>query len=320
MANIKSFPNNQDEYIGAEYVMKWLHGRTSGVFGGNGNAAVTALTTPGMRVQVSDGTGWIANSGNDGVVWWIDNEAKNSEKLQLSVEQADGALPRVDRVIVSWKTTNYVDYPEIKVLKGTANSRPTAPALTNNNTERQISLARISIPAGTTAITASLITDERLDSSVCGIVTDSVEVDTTGIQQQIESFIALMQQRTSSAIQNVDSQSQAVLESIQQELANLEAGTAVELKKLVFSNVSVAKSAWVEDTTYSDYPYRAAVPLTGVLASMIPEVIFSVAALSDNGFAPVTECYNGGVYIYADSAPDATITIPTIICWKGAAE
>lgn len=43
MANIKSFPNNQDVFIGAEDVMKWLHGRTSGVFGAAGNASVQAL-------------------------------------------------------------------------------------------------------------------------------------------------------------------------------------------------------------------------------------------------------------------------------------
>ena len=43
MANIKSFPNNQDEYIGAEYVMRWLHGRTSGVFGADNNANVSAV-------------------------------------------------------------------------------------------------------------------------------------------------------------------------------------------------------------------------------------------------------------------------------------
>ena len=43
MANIKSFPNNQDEYIGAEYVMRWLHGRTSGVFGAYNNANVSAV-------------------------------------------------------------------------------------------------------------------------------------------------------------------------------------------------------------------------------------------------------------------------------------
>ena len=42
MAEIKSFPNNQDEYSGAEDVMRWLHGRTSGVFSASGNAAVAA--------------------------------------------------------------------------------------------------------------------------------------------------------------------------------------------------------------------------------------------------------------------------------------
>ena len=43
MANIKSFPNNRDEYVGAEYAMRWLHGRTSGVFAADNNAAVSAV-------------------------------------------------------------------------------------------------------------------------------------------------------------------------------------------------------------------------------------------------------------------------------------
>ena len=121
MANIKSFPNNQDEYIGAEYVMRWLHGRTSGVFGADNNANVSAVQGA-MAVTVSDGTGWMSNSNSDGVVWWNDNEAVNGSKLQLSVDPADSALNRIDRVIVEWKTTNYVDYPEIKILKGTKSS------------------------------------------------------------------------------------------------------------------------------------------------------------------------------------------------------
>ena len=88
MASIKSFPNNQDEYVGAEYVMKWLHGRTSGVFGANRNAAVSALETPGMAVTVSDGVGWISNGNGDGVVWWNDSEAVNTSKLQLGIDAA----------------------------------------------------------------------------------------------------------------------------------------------------------------------------------------------------------------------------------------
>ena len=189
MANIKSFPNNQDVYIGAEYVMKWLHGRTSGVFAADGNASVSALVDSTMAVTVSDGLGWMANAGKDGVVWWIDNEAVKGSKLQLSIDPADGVLNRIDRIIVEWKTTNYVDYPEVKVLKGTTSSRATAPALTNNSTVRQISLAKINVAAGTTAITASMITDERLNTSVCGLVTESISVDTSVINAQFEELL-----------------------------------------------------------------------------------------------------------------------------------
>lgn len=294
---IKSFPNNRDEYIGAEEVMRWLHGRTSGVFAAAQNAAVAAMDTPGMGITVSDGTGWMTDAGGNGVVWWNDTEKTSGQKLQLEIDMADGVLNRIDRIIVEWKTINYADLPEIKVLKGTASSTAEAPALTNNSTVRQISLARVSVAAGITAITASMITDERLDPSVCGLVTDGLSIDTTTINAQYT----------------------ALLDSLAQELANLEAGTAVELKKLAFANTAVPVSAWAENSTYEDYPYRAAVALSGVTAAMIPEVVFGLDAISDNSFAPVAECYNGGVYIYAADVPESAITIPTIICWRGAA-
>lgn len=187
MANIRSFPNNQDEYIGAEDVMRWLHGRTSGVFGADGNAAV-APVLDAMAVTVSDGVGWIANENADGVVWWINDEAETGSKLQLSVDMADAVFTRIDRVVVSWQTTNYVALPEVTILKGVPASNPVAPALTNNSILRQISLASIRIPAGSTAITAAMITDERLDESVCGLVVCGVGIDTSVMQAQFESF------------------------------------------------------------------------------------------------------------------------------------
>lgn len=74
--------------------------------------------------------------------------------------------------------------------------------------------------------------------------------------------------------------------------------------------------AFVSDLSYADYPYRAAVALTGVTADMIPEVVFGLAEATSGIFAPVAECYNGGVYLYANDVPEAAITIPTIICWR----
>lgn len=188
MADIKSFPNNQDTYVGAEWFMRWFHGRTSGVFGADGNAAVTAVQNS-MAVNVSDGLGWMSNSAGDGIVWWNDAEQRNGSKLRLSVDLADGAFPRIDRVVVSWQTTNYVALPTITILKGTASSNPVAPALTNSTVLRQISLARILIPAAATSITPAMITDERLDRTVCGIVTESVSADTTTLNEQFNDLI-----------------------------------------------------------------------------------------------------------------------------------
>ena len=91
---------------------------------------------------------------------------------------------------------------------------------------------------------------------------------------------------------------------------------AADAVKLTFTNKSVAASAFVSNSTYSDFPYRAAVALTGVTAAMVPEVFFGLTDAMSGNFAPVAESYAGGVYIYAAAKPSATITIPTILCWR----
>ena len=287
MAIINSFPNNYDEYIGAEEVMRWLHGRTSGVYGAGGNAAVTAVPNS-MQVSVAAGIGWLTDADGNGIVWW------SSAADALTIDPAHSTLNRIDRIIVEWYVGDYSNKPEIRVLKGTNASTPSAPALTNNTLYRQLSLAQVSVPAGTTEIIDSLITDERLDPAVCGIVTETVTVDTSMIDSQFQAFLA----------------------SIEEELRDLQADVAVELKKLMFTNTTVAAASFLADATYTDYPYRAAVALTGVISGMVPEVIFGLEDAVSGVFAPVAETYNGGIYLYANGVPSAAITIPTIICWR----
>ena len=182
MAEINSFPNNSSEYIGAEEVMHWLHGRTKGVYAGSGNAAVTAVASS-MNVSVAPGIGWITNSDGDGICWWFESA------ITLAIDSAHSTLNRIDRIIVEWQTTDYAALPEVKVLKGVNASSPSAPALTNSSTLRQISLARISIPAGTTSMRAALITDERFDPNVCGLVTEEFTADTSMINEQYQDAI-----------------------------------------------------------------------------------------------------------------------------------
>lgn len=191
MAEIKSYPNNVDEYIGAEEVMQWHHGRTSGVYSTGNNLAVTAVSGQ-MAVNVSDGNGWLTDSKGNGISFWNDTEASTSSPVQLTIDPAEntGTLSRIDRIIVEWQIGQYDQKPEIKVLKGTDSSNPVAPALTNNLTVRQISLAKVLIPAASTEVTNVNITDERTDSTVCGLVTETVTADTSVIHAQYESALS----------------------------------------------------------------------------------------------------------------------------------
>lgn len=299
MAEIKSFPNNQDVYVGAEWVMKWLHGRTSGVFGAANNLA-TSIVPGTMSVQVSDGVGWLSNDKGDGIVFWNDNEQTSGSKLTLTHDVADGVLDRIDRIVVTWETTNYVALPTISILKGTPSSNPRPPALTNNNIQRQISLRQQRIPAGAISLSAAYGTDERLDVSVCGIVTETVKIDTTTMQSQFE----------------------ALLKAVSNELAGLVGGTGFDPKPVRFENVMALASYFGTFTASNDeetkliemgYEYRASVPVSGVLETMFPYLTISLYDVEESGIGLANQfrCYNGGVYLYSDGIPETTITILT---------
>lgn len=333
MAQIKSYPNNVNEEIGAEHVMRWHHGRTRGVYGAPGELVTSALTTPAMAVTVSDGGGWLTDAGGNGIHFWNDVFAATAALLQLPIATADGVLNRIDRVIVEWSTPNYTQLPEIKILKGTSALTPVPSALTNNTSLRQLSLARVSVSAGTLAITAGMITDERFEASVCGIVTETVHLDTSMATAQFNEVLDKAQTLVT------DLQGEAVVDHAathepggddvakfvfyggEQVLSDVQktqarSNVSAEAARLQFLNTAVDSAAFVSDATYADFPFRAVVALAGVLSTMVPHVVFGAVDAISGIFAPVADCYDGGIYLYASEVPATDITIPTIICWR----
>lgn len=84
----------------------------------------------------------------------------------------------------------------------------------------------------------------------------------------------------------------------------------------IFSGVSVAASAWVNDSTYAAYPYAASIACSGVTASHAPEVVFGATEAASGNFAPVALSGSGTVKIYAATKPTAAITVQSITCIK----
>lgn len=127
------------------------------------------------------------------------------------------------------------------------------------------------------ALAVTSIEDTREDKTLCGIVSLLVQLDAESITPAL---------------------------------------IGAEPAKLTFANKTVEKTDWAGDTTYSDYPYRAAIPLTNVTEDMFADVVLPPTEAASGNFASVNRTYNGGVYLYAAAAPTAALTIPTIIVWR----
>ena len=148
----------------------------NGVFYSNAGALKVSEYS-GMQLQVGAGAAWVAGAG------YI-----NDSTLTVSLANADGALNRIDRIVVRCSYTERNVY--IDVLQGSYSAQPTAPALTRNADAYELALADIYVAAGATSITQAAITDQRLNTTVCGIVTGLItQADTTDIFNQFVSYL-----------------------------------------------------------------------------------------------------------------------------------
>lgn len=98
---------------------------------------------------------------------------KNDGSFSIVIDSADPNLPRVDRIVLKLDLTARTIHVEVK--KGATSSSPVVPSLQRDSNIYEISLAKINVLAGITAITAANITDERYDYSVCGISSSIVK-------------------------------------------------------------------------------------------------------------------------------------------------
>ena len=75
---------------------------------------------------------------------------------------------------------------------------------------------------------------------------------------------------------------------------------------------NVATSAWSSNSTYSAYPYRASVTVSGMTANHVPGVVFDPDDADYGKLAPVCDSYAGGVYIYASEIPGAVVHVLSV--------
>lgn len=137
---------------------------------------VKAQDTTNMSTKVLSGEGWING-------YWY----RNTESYNIEHPIADGVYSRIDMVVLRWSNIDRAMY--LHLLVGEPSANPKEPALIRNADIYDLGLARIVISAGATRITQAQISDLRLNSEYCGLVTGLFEqVDLTDIFNQFEQY------------------------------------------------------------------------------------------------------------------------------------
>lgn len=163
-----------DRKYTTDWLAKYINALvTTGVY--NDECGVTAGT--GMTVSVAAGRAWI-----EGYLYLLD------APKTLIISNADASNGRKDIVVLRLDLTTRTI--TVLVVEGTPSATPAAPVITRTADVYDLELAEISIPAGTSAITQALITDKRLDDTVCGITVSTVQHIPTAsfLEQMLAEF------------------------------------------------------------------------------------------------------------------------------------
>ena len=202
--SIITYPLNGVVYS-AEDVATYLCTRTSGVYSKETNFAVSNTGT--RQITVAPGLAWINYDDFKGV------SVCSREENVLTVPEADNTLNRVDRVVLQFDTSENI--AAIKLQTGTPAVAAQPPDILQNHNQYELGLCTISVPAGSTAVTAADITDTRADETVCGVMRDGVTgIPTAQLQTQAKAMLDSLQAEVDSRSFYTRAEVDALLKSV----------------------------------------------------------------------------------------------------------
>lgn len=268
---------------------------TDGVYRSIGRAFAVSVNS-GMILNVAEGRAWFDHT------WTL-----NDTIMTVTLPEAHSVYTKIVAVIVRVDKANRVN--SIVCKEGTAGSEPKKPTMDKTANLSEYPLAYVTIDPGVTEISPGKI-EQVIGSSECPFV--------TGVIQGVSIDML---------IHNWKDEFDILFEQMERQTTQLVSGTLVDKSvtfaklandavRLRFQNVVVNASAWAGDTTYTDYPYRASVTLSGVDSTMFPEVVIDEIDKGKYEFASSSDSYDGGIHLYASSIPENAITLRTVVCWR----
>lgn len=138
------------------------------------------LADQGLTVKINAGGGGVL----DGTPFYNDTDSS------ITLANADASNPRIDLIVVCKSDADEIRNTYITNITGTAASTPVPPTVTNNITTQYLVLAQIYVGRGATVITQANITDTRLNTDLCGLMSPKpYPADTTDYYNQIQAAL-----------------------------------------------------------------------------------------------------------------------------------
>lgn len=179
-----TYPLNNIDYDASD-AETYMATRTSGIYAGNNFSST--ITGADTNITIGPGLAWIHNHEYAGKVF------RSTEAETISLGEADTNLPRYD--IVAIRFDKAANRTSIIAKNGTPASEPQYPEIQQTVAIYELYLYAVYRPAGATLVTAENTTDLRLDPEYCGLMADAItEVDTSAINSQVTALIEKLQQ------------------------------------------------------------------------------------------------------------------------------
>ena len=268
------FPLDNTPYE-AKDMGTYLATRTRGVFSSDGNLAVTPSES-GLSVSVSPGLAWLKWSDYWGTA------ALQEQALTLDLDTADGALKRIDAIVCRLDKVN--NRAEIVVKKGAPSSAPIVVPPVRDANYDELYIATVLIGAGVISISASAITDQRLNEEYCGLMRDGVTgIPTASLHAQAQQILTELTDALNAQIVRQSAEFDAWFDdlkgklgedpatALQQQVDNLNAAVVGDAFQASGTPVSIAYAGTnriASITAYGETPQggttEAPVALTGI--------------------------------------------------------
>ena len=235
------FPLDNTPYE-AKDMGTYLATRTRGVFSSDGNLAVTPGES-GLSVSVSPGLAWLKWSDFWGVA------ALQAQALTLNLDTADGALKRIDAIVCRLDKVN--NRAEIVGKKGAPSSAPIVVPPVRDANYDELYIATVLIGAGVISISASAITDQRLNEEYCGLMRDGVTgIPTASLQAQAQQILTELADALNAQIVRQSAEFDAWFEDLKGKLGE-DPATALQLQVDNLNAAAVGDSFKLKGTPIS---------------------------------------------------------------------